>query len=169
MDLYLIRHAEAVPRGAEGYDDDWARPLTDAGRDQAERLGKRLARLGVRLDAIVTSPLVRARETTDGLRPLLPEPLPSVEVYDEIGEDMRPKRVMRYLEKLGLESVAIVGHQPMLGGFLAWLIGSRKARLDLDKAGMARVECDALRKGGGVLRWLVTPDWYEPADGEHIP
>jgi hypothetical protein len=44
--------------------------------------------------------------------------------------------------------------------FAAWLIGSKKARLDLEKAGLARIDCADLAKGGGTLLWLLTPEWY---------
>jgi phosphohistidine phosphatase len=58
MRLYLVRHAEA----ASGTPDE-LRPLTDAGRGQARALGKCLRDSGIRPDAILTSPLLRARET----------------------------------------------------------------------------------------------------------
>ena len=58
MRLFLVRHAEAAPG-----DPDDLRPLTPAGRDAARELGERLA--VHRPDAVVTSPLLRARETAD--------------------------------------------------------------------------------------------------------
>lgn len=58
MELYLVRHAEAAPG-----DPDELRPLTPAGRDQARRLGERLRDEGVRAGVVLTSPLLRARET----------------------------------------------------------------------------------------------------------
>ena len=56
MRLILVRHAEASP----GEPDD-LRPLTPAGRDAARALGERLAPLDP--DAVLSSPLLRARET----------------------------------------------------------------------------------------------------------
>ena len=58
VQLYLVRHAEAV----DGEPDE-LRPLTAEGRRAARTLGERLAAEGVRPDAILTSPLLRARET----------------------------------------------------------------------------------------------------------
>jgi len=52
--LFVVRHAEAAPG-----EPDELRPLTDAGRASARALGDRLGELGV--DAVVTSPLLRAR------------------------------------------------------------------------------------------------------------
>jgi phosphohistidine phosphatase len=56
MRVYLVRHAEAAPGNP-----DELRPLTAAGRVQALRLGEQLA--AERIDAVLTSPLLRARET----------------------------------------------------------------------------------------------------------
>ena len=56
MRLFIVRHAEAEPG-----DPDDLRPLTPAGRDAARAVGERLAAHGPA--AVVTSPLLRARET----------------------------------------------------------------------------------------------------------
>ena len=60
VQLYLVRHAEA----ADGEPDE-LRPLTAEGRRAARTLGERLAADGVVSDAVLTSPLLRARETGD--------------------------------------------------------------------------------------------------------
>ena len=62
MRVYLVRHAEAEP----GHPDD-LRALTAAGRDAARALGDRLAAEGVRPDAVLSSPLLRARETAEAI------------------------------------------------------------------------------------------------------
>ena len=50
---------------------------------------------------------------------------------------------------------------PELAGYAAWLIGSKKAHLELTKAGIARINFEEVpAKGAGVLNWLVTPEWY---------
>jgi phosphohistidine phosphatase len=56
--VFLVRHAEA----AVGEPDELRR-LTPAGRDAARALGERLAE--VQPTAVVSSPLLRARETAD--------------------------------------------------------------------------------------------------------
>jgi phosphohistidine phosphatase SixA len=66
------------------------------------------------------------------------------------------------LNDLNEDAVALVGHMPDLAEFAAWLIGSRKTQLDLDKAGVACIRCqEGLDKGDGMLLWLVTPQWYK--------
>jgi phosphohistidine phosphatase len=54
--LFLVRHAEAAPG-----DPDELRPLTPEGRDAARELAARLA--AEQPQAVVSSPLLRARET----------------------------------------------------------------------------------------------------------
>ena len=64
MELYLLRHAHAGdPADWDGPDD--ARPLSEKGERQADRLGRYLARLGFAPDAIITSPKVRAARTAE--------------------------------------------------------------------------------------------------------
>jgi phosphohistidine phosphatase SixA len=113
----------------------------------------------------VTSPLVRARETTDGFVSHLGDARPEVEVHEALGGDFRRKRVARFLAMLGKPSVAVVGHEPALSRFLAWLIGGKRAHIQLEKAGFAWVACESAGKGRGILQWLITPDWFVAEDG----
>src|ERR1700730_7056055 len=67
MDLYLVRHADALALGERGITEDAERPLSEEGQAQAKSVGAGLQRMGVHLNLIVSSPLVRARQTTEGL------------------------------------------------------------------------------------------------------
>jgi len=60
MRIHLCRHAEAAPG-----EPDELRELTAAGRDGARRLGEELAALDPPPRAVLSSPLVRARQTAD--------------------------------------------------------------------------------------------------------
>ena len=62
MDLYLIRHADALALGERGITDDAARPLSEKGEHQGHLVGETLRKQGITLDKLVTSPLVRATE-----------------------------------------------------------------------------------------------------------
>ncbi len=73
MELYLLRHAHAGDPGAWDGPDD-RRPLSDKGERQAERLGRFLAGIGFRTDAIITSPKVRAAQTAEIVADLLGVP-----------------------------------------------------------------------------------------------
>lgn len=159
MPLYLIRHAEAVDLTHAQVRADSDRFLTDAGRLQARRLGAWFRRTGVRVTGLVTSPMVRARQTADGILAELPPPLPPIVEVEEIAGEMRPKHVVRPLREMGEGPLALIGHQPTLSRFLGWLIGDRKVHLFFDKGGMAFLDVTEWAKGGAELRWLVTHDW----------
>ncbi len=160
MDLFLIRHAEAAPLGEGGVQEDAERPLTPAGLDQCEQLAKALARIGVRLDRVATSPFLRARQTAEALLSHWPAPAPDLDVCDALSPGVKPRKLARYLWKKGSGSVALVGHMPDLAEHAAWLIGSKKAQLDIAKAGAAYIECEKLpAKGSGTLTWLISPSW----------
>ena len=161
MELFLIRHAEAAALGDASITRDADRPLTDAGRHQCEAMARALKKLNIRLDALISSPLLRAKQTCETLIGGLPDPKPASHILEEIGFEVRPKVIVKFVEDLELETVAVVGHQPGLSRFAAWLIGSKKAQLDIAKAGLARIQCEELSKGGGTLIWLMTPEWYE--------
>ncbi len=162
MNLYLIRHAEASPLGADGIKDDADRPLTPEGQTQCGPLAAALKRQVVRLDRIVTSPLLRARQTAERLLQELSAPKPELHICDHLAPGGKRRKLTRFLCGLGAESVAIVGHMPDLGEYAGWLIGSRKAQLDLAKAGVACIHFeDEPGKGAGALTWMVTPQWCQ--------
>jgi phosphohistidine phosphatase len=113
--LYLVRHAEAAP----GEPDD-LRPLTAAGREAARALGARLAAEGIRPDAILTSPLLRARQTGAELaRSLDCEPEPDERLAPGASaEDVRDAVGGRG------DAVVVVCHQPDCGEIAAELSGA---------------------------------------------
>jgi phosphohistidine phosphatase len=168
MDLYIIRHAEAQPLGERTISADADRPLTEAGKAQARLLAQTLQRLGVKLDVLLTSPLLRARQTAEEMLSSWKAPVPELQVTDELAPGGKRKGLSRFLRELEKEAVGLVGHQPDLGLYAAWLIGSKKIGIDLDKTGTACIQCPkGPRKRRGTLIWLVTPAWL--ASGHWLP
>ncbi len=161
MDLYIIRHADAQPLGEGGIRDDAQRPLTTAGHAQCEPLATALHQQGVRLERLVTSPLLRARQTAEGLLKHLAGPAPVLHTCDHLAPSGKRRKLTRFLRGLGAQSVGIVGHMPDLSLYLGWLIGAKKAQVDLAKSGIACLHFeDEPGKGAGTLLWLATPKWY---------
>jgi phosphohistidine phosphatase len=160
MDLYLIRHAEAKPVGEDGITTDEDRPLTANGEVQARELAAGLQRRGVRLTMLLTSPLVRATQTAEAILRQWTLPAPEWKLCEELAPGASPKKLSRFVRGLETDAVGLVGHLPDLGEYAGWLIGGKKAQIDLAKAGVAYLECpDGPRKGKCVLAWLVTPEW----------
>jgi phosphohistidine phosphatase len=160
MNLYLVRHADAIPLGEQGVSTDEERPLSERGVKQVERLAQGLKRLGIPVDRIFTSPLRRAVQTAEelcrGLQ-LNPAQLTSC---DELAPGQSAKKLAKFLLKAEGENHLLVGHEPELGQHTAWLIGDKEARIAFAKSGVACVTCDGVpQKGSGTLCWLLTPKW----------
>jgi phosphohistidine phosphatase len=161
VDLYLIRHADAVALGERGITEDEARPLSEAGEQQAVAAARALLKRGIKLDRLYTSPLLRARQTAELLLKTWPQSDLALETCPDLEPGTKPRRLSRFLLKQEGEHVGLVGHMPHLAEVVGWLIGSKKAQLDLAKSGVACLTCgDAPGKGMAVMQWLVTPDWY---------
>jgi len=161
VELYLIRHAEAVPIGEQGITTDEERPLTKNGNQQSEAAAKALTTQGVSLCRVYTSPLVRARQTAEILVKTWAKPELIMETCDHLAPGGKPRKLSKYVQKLGGERIGLVGHMPDLGDYAAWLLGNKRAQIDLAKAGVLLITCDEMpSKGGGVLQWMVSPEWY---------
>ena len=154
--LYLIRHGVAEDRG-EAWPDDAKRPLTEDGMDQLRKEARGLARLGVAFDAVLTSPLVRTRQTAEIVASAL-DPRPHVVNTDSLAPDGTVQAVMADLEKHAKKSrLALVGHEPSIGELAARLIGTRHP-IEFKKGAICRIDVDALPPGGpGSLRFFLTP------------
>ena len=160
MRLYLIRHAEAAPLGSEGISTDEARPLTAAGRAVCCPLAQALCKHGARLDRLFTSPLVRARQTAEGLaQGWVGAPPPVVET-DLLVPGTKKRKLMELLHQAQGEAFGLVGHNPDLSELVGWLTGHKRLGVNMAKAGVACIEFDRKpRRGGGMLAWLITPEW----------
>jgi phosphohistidine phosphatase len=112
--LFVVRHAEAAP----GEPDD-LRTLTPYGLGQARELGERLGRHGVKPDVILSSPLLRARQTADGIAAELG-------VASEPDERLAPGATaddVRAAVAGRGETVVVVAHQPDCGQIVAAIAG----------------------------------------------
>jgi phosphohistidine phosphatase len=156
LELYLVRHGIAADRGDE-YPDDSKRPLTNEGIASLRKEVKALEALGVSFDHIITSPLVRTKQTADVFAQHLPSK-PSVSTSDSLAPAGSPAGVVQDVVKHARKGrIALVGHEPNLGELAARLIGA-KTPIEFKKGGICRIDFEVLPpKGAGQLRWLVTP------------
>ena len=129
MRVYLVRHAQAA-----GGEPDDLRPLTAEGRADARALGERLARDGVRAAAVISSPLLRARETAAEIaRALGCEP----EADERLAPGATAELVRATVAGRG-DEVVVVGHQPDCGLIAAELTGGEPP--SFPPAGLAVLE-----------------------------
>jgi phosphohistidine phosphatase len=154
--LYLVRHAIAAERG-EKWPDDTKRPLTHKGRARMRQAVQGLDALGVTIDLVLTSPLVRAHQTAEILAEEL-DSSPDIAVLDALAPDHRPIDVATALATQPRRaSIALVGHEPDLGELAAWLIGTKEP-LPFRKGGVCLIEAPVLPPGRNcTLIWFATP------------
>jgi phosphohistidine phosphatase len=156
FELYLIRHGLAEQPG-DAWPDDAKRPLTDQGVSKLRQEVRGLARLGVSVDLILTSPFVRTRQTAEIVARGL-DPQPHVTTVDSLTPDGSYADIVADLAKHGRRSrIALVGHEPGIGELAARLIGSRH-RLPFKKGAICCIGMDSLPPAGpGDLRWFLSP------------
>ena len=159
IELHLLRHAHAGdPEAWTG--GDAARPLSDKGEKQAERLGSFLAGVGFKPDAIISSPKLRAAQTAEIVARHLGIPFST---DDRLAGAIDVATLETLLRDAGDPSRPVIaGHDPDFSQLLAELAGA--ARIPMPKGALARVDIERpLRAGNGVLHWLVPPDLLKPA------
>ena len=156
IELYLVRHAIAADRGDE-WPDDSKRPLTTRGVSRFKESVRGLTWLGVGIDEIFTSPLVRAKQTANLLAAAFKEK-PPVKVLESLTPGHTPMSVMHELNKTAKrQRVALVGHEPALGELAAHLIGSQRA-IPFKKGGVCRIDVESFTsRRPGELQWMIPP------------
>jgi phosphohistidine phosphatase len=155
-ELYLIRHGIAEKR-SEAWPDDAKRPLTEDGMSRLRKSARALKRLGVNLEVIVTSPLVRTKQTAEIIAGGL-DPHPHITTAESLAPGGTVTAVLSDLEKHGKRGrIALVGHEPGMGELAARLIGSRHP-IPFKKGAICRIDVEGLPPAGpGDLRWFLTP------------
>jgi phosphohistidine phosphatase len=160
MEVLILRHAIAFPRDARRWPDDGARPLTAEGVKRARRAAAGVKRIAKRPTLVLTSPLVRARDTAAIFAQAAQWPK-AVEC-----EALSPRGplegVLDALRRQGgkAECVAVVGHQPHLGHLLALCLrgDARPEAFELKKSAVASLQFEGPpRSGQGVLIALFPP------------
>ena len=149
MELFLVRHAIAVPSSDEQPDAE--RPLTDDGRRRFGQVARGLDRLGIRLDRVVHSPWTRAVQTAELLHRVL-----DGESAVETGLAREPDAELM-ARLAGGERVAAVGHEPWMSELLALLLTGSKThagRLCFKKGQVAWLRGEAKARGMALVASL---------------
>jgi phosphohistidine phosphatase len=156
MKVIFVRHGEAEEAGKGG---DESRRLTRAGRKDVQNTAAALRRLKVKLEAILSSPLLRAEQTAEIIA--TSHGVSEVEISQLLAPPTDAKALRSRLGQLlaeGFQAVAVVGHAPSLDDCIGMLVASRpRIGVSLSKAGAACVELpedwpDAMPE----LAWVMT-------------
>jgi phosphohistidine phosphatase len=136
MKLIIMRHGKAEDSHKDG---DHARRLTSKGHRQAELQAHRLASTDQLPGLILSSPLVRARETAETFAAAAKISGPMIQTWLSCG--MNPSTAIEELaayKEFG--TVCMVGHEPDLSSLVAWLTGSSAACIQMKKGSIAVLE-----------------------------
>lgn len=152
MQIYVYRHALA------NFEQDPENPpLTSEGRKQVKQVSERASFVGFDPTSIVSSPLVRARETAEIVKETLGVKKEIV-VDDCLYGGKKPAEVYAFLKRFKKnERIALVSHQPLIDHLIADLIKGNGARIQMLNGSIAGIETKKPAKGSGTLLWLAPP------------
>src|SRR5215471_9197640 len=127
MEIYLLRHGLAVERGAQDYNSDAERPLTDEGERKLRDIALAMRKMELEFDLILSSPYTRARQTAeivaDGLKARK-----QLEYSDALTPDGSMRELIEFLNrrKPKPDSILLVGHEPYLSGLVSLLVSGNR-------------------------------------------
>jgi phosphohistidine phosphatase len=154
MELYFLRHGLASER-EEWTGDDLQRPLTEEGKERMRREATTMAKLGLDLDQIIASPLVRAYQTAEIVARqlhLLDKLIKDERLAPGFGIDQLAQVLRAYSTATAL---MLVGHEPDFSETIRRLIGG--GRVECKKGSLARVDVSDPLSPQGNLVWLLPP------------
>jgi phosphohistidine phosphatase len=164
MNLYLLRHAEAVERGTPGYEPDATRPLTRDGARRMRRIARGLRALKLDPDVILTSPYLRAAQTAELAAAALKREKKLL-VTPHLAPDGEPAKLLAELAHRfpKAKNVMVVGHEPYLSQWVARLIaGDARVAIEFKKGALCKLVAQRGPLGSGAaLEWLLGPKVLE--------
>lgn len=156
MRLILFRHGPAGSADPARWPDDGARPLTPKGAIRTRSAARGLRRIERKVDAILSSPLVRAKETARLLSGEMPAA--RLKTLEALVPGTSVRRITEALVAFSTDdTLVLVGHEPDLGRLAGtWL--SRSGAIPLKKAGACAIHFEgAPAPGTGTLEWMLGP------------
>lgn len=161
MHVYLLRHGLAGERDDQRFPDDTLRPLTGEGKRRTRAVARGMAGLELGIEQIISSPLVRARQTADIAAAELKMAGGSILESAALAPDRSPGEIFKALRDGSCgTNVLLVGHEPHLSSLVSLMVTGRADGMEMafKKAGLAGIDCEAeLAAGSGVLEFLLKP------------
>ena len=138
MTLLLIRHATADAHGLPG--GDFVRSLIEKGEEQSRRVGRFLKKHDLIPEVVLTSPVLRAKETADFLHQ---EGCPAPITEPWLACGIRPEPALSELSAYKkFATVAIVGHEPDFSSLVEHLLGADAYSIRVKKTSLISLELD---------------------------
>lgn len=153
MLLLLMRHGIAAAR--DSFVDEASRPLTPAGIERTRRAAQGLKQWVPRLDALISSPKLRALQTAQLVRDVYQKDAPAVSTWPELAGANFQSLQQKTREFKG-KTVLLVGHEPHLSDFTSRLLACGPLQLEWKKAGVCALEIDDSTQIATLL-WFLPP------------
>ena len=157
MRLYLVRHGIAVDHLGGGITRDSERPLTDEGITEMKLVARALLKINKKPDLILSSPLVRARQTAQIIADAFNM---EITLSDTLAPAGSSSLVFKAIAKhADVNQVYLVGHEPDMGMLLNKLTwAGLECEFPFKKAAVARIDVsDMPPTSPGILKWYMPP------------
>jgi phosphohistidine phosphatase len=158
MKLYLVRHATATEGLGGNIRRDADRPLVPEGRQEAERVAKLLKSMGVRADALISSPYVRARQTAEIFAEVLGGKA-NLQLSDLLAPGGSFSALCKEISELKrAEEVFLFGHMPDMTRLAQAFLFCDRLMMPFKKSAVCRIDLfDLPPSQPGTLKWMITP------------
>jgi len=154
MDLYLMRHGLAEERASRPGLPDAERALTRQGAARVRQVARALGALGVEVQVVLTSSLMRSAQTAEIVAAELGA---RRRVTAALSPGAAPEALLHEVRKLKVDAALAVGHSPHLELVLARAVAEASSPLcELKKAAVACLDLEE-QSGRALLRWLLPP------------
>lgn len=160
--LFLIRHAEAAY--ADDNTNDFERPLTEAGLQQANQMAEKLKTFDIKPDLIISSSALRALTTAKIMADVLHYPNETIKTVENIYsggiEDLM--ETIRHTDKT-INTLLLVGHNPNLSWLTNYLC--EKSNMNLPTCGITGItfkemkNWNTLTEETGELLHFICPSY----------
>lgn len=159
MILYLVRHGIAVDIGQNGVTSDRDRMLSEIGLARTRVAAEGFAALGCEVERLISSPLLRARQTADLFQATLGSNL-KVETSEKLSGAVDAETTLAWLRRQPLKPTMLVGHMPHFADLASSLLCDSGLAVDIlfKKAAICCLWCNGKALYGGArLEWLLQP------------
>ena len=155
MEIYLMQHGPALPK-----DQDPDEGLSPEGKERIHASAQALKRMGVTLDAILSSPKKRSKETAAIVAEALGFPPGQILETIKVKAMTPPGETVQALSELSApHRVLVAGHLPSVAEVASFLLTEGpKATIQFEMGGCCCIDVEDLSAHSGRLLWYLTPE-----------
>ena len=150
MRLYLVQHGLALPKGVDSH-----RPLSKQGQDDVRRVAAFLARIELRVGAVVHSGKTRARQTAEILAAAVSGG--SLDTRGDLNANDPVEAVAKEAEGWTVDTI-LVGHLPFIARLTSRLVAGSEDQNVVEFQPGSVVCLERTGEGGWVIAWMIRPE-----------